>query len=167
MPRPSRALEQRVIRRGGAHCEYCHLPEAASELEFHCDHIIAEKHGGAPVEDNLAGACFSCNLRKGPNLSGLDPASGKLTRLFHPRTDRWTSILHGKGHGCAVKQPLVEQPSPCWISIIPMRWPCARLYPMRKSNFEPTIFTVGVLLPAVPAPPTREAGASLLPFIVD
>lgn len=78
-----------VIRRAAARCEYCHLPEAPSELEFHCDHIIAEKHGGTTVEDNLAWACFSCNLRKGPNISGLDPSSGKLTRLFHPRTDHW------------------------------------------------------------------------------
>lgn len=89
MPRLSRALEQTVIRRGAGRCEYCHLPEAASELEFHCDHIIAEKHGGATVEDNLAWACFTCNLSKGPNLTGLDPMNGQLTRLFHPRTDSW------------------------------------------------------------------------------
>ena len=78
-------------------CEYCHLPHAASELEFHCDHIVAEKHGGATVENNLAWACFSCNLRKGPNLSGLDPIHGKLTRLFHPRSDRWDEHFAWEG----------------------------------------------------------------------
>jgi hypothetical protein len=97
MPRPNRALEQRVVHRGAGRCEYCHLPEAASELEFHCDHIIAEKHGGPTVEENLAWACFSCNLRKGPNLSGLDPASGKLTRLLHPRTDSWNEHFAWEG----------------------------------------------------------------------
>jgi hypothetical protein len=89
MSRPSRALEAKVIRRAGGRCEYCHFPEDASELTFHCDHIVAEKHGGATTAGNLAWACFSCNLRKGPNLGGLDPTSGKLTRLFHPRTDAW------------------------------------------------------------------------------
>jgi len=38
---------------------------------------------------NLALACHRCNLRKGPNLSTLDPETGELTRLFHPRQDRW------------------------------------------------------------------------------
>jgi len=97
MPRPNRALEQMVIRRAANRCEYCRLPQAPSELEFHCDHIIAEKHGGATEEDNLAWACFSCNLRKGSNLSGLDPAAGKLTRLFHPRTDRWEEHFAWEG----------------------------------------------------------------------
>jgi len=68
-----------------------------SELAFHCDHIIAEKHGGATTEANLAWACFSCNLRKGPNLSGLDPVNGELTRLFHPREDIWEE--HFAWHG--------------------------------------------------------------------
>jgi hypothetical protein len=38
---------------------------------------------------NLALACRRCNLNKGPNLSGLDPETGELTRLFHPRQDIW------------------------------------------------------------------------------
>ena len=35
-------------------------------------------------------ACFHCNRFKGPNIAGIDPASGELVRLFHPRTDLWT-----------------------------------------------------------------------------
>jgi hypothetical protein len=34
-------------------------------------------------------ACFHCNRFKGPNIAGIDPASGELVRLFHPRTDFW------------------------------------------------------------------------------
>ena len=41
------------------------------------------------AEDNLALACFACNNHKGTNLSGLDPQTGELTRLFHPRRDEW------------------------------------------------------------------------------
>lgn len=97
MPRPNRALEAKVIRRAAGRCEYCHFPVEVSELPFHCDHIIAEKHGGATNDTNLAWACFSCNLRKGPNLSGLDPVSGELMRLFHPRTDVWEQHFAWKG----------------------------------------------------------------------
>ena len=30
-----------------------------------------------------------CNLFKGPNLSGIDPADGQVVRLFHPRQEHW------------------------------------------------------------------------------
>jgi hypothetical protein len=33
----------------------------------------------------MRSVCFFCNGRKGPNLTGRDPATGKLTRLYHPR----------------------------------------------------------------------------------
>jgi hypothetical protein len=40
---------------------------------------------------------FFCNTRKGPNLSGLDPQTGELTRLFHPRQDRWQDHFRWEG----------------------------------------------------------------------
>ena len=89
MPRPDRLLETEVIRRAGGRCEYCRFPEAASQLPFHIDHIVAEKHHGSTTLGNLCWACFSCNLHKGPNIAGLDPTTGELTRLFHPRSDAW------------------------------------------------------------------------------
>ncbi len=89
MARPNRSLEAKVVRRARGRCEYCHFPEAASELPFHLDHVIAEKHRGPTSAANLAWACFSCNLFKGPNIAGIDPVTGKLTRLFHPRRDNW------------------------------------------------------------------------------
>ena len=97
MPRPDRALEAEVVRRAQGRCEYCHFPETAAELPFHIDHIIAEKHGGPTLSSNLAWACFSCNLHKGPNIAGLDPETGQLTRLFHPRTDRWSDHFEWAG----------------------------------------------------------------------
>lgn len=97
MARPDRALETEVIRRAQGRCEYCHFPESASELPFHLDHIIAEKHGGPTISANLAWACFSCNLRKGPNIAGIDPDTEELTRLFHPRTDHWAEHFEWDG----------------------------------------------------------------------
>ena len=103
MARLSRTLELEVRYRAAGRCEYCLFPESASELPFHIDHIIAQKHGGPSESENLAWACFSCNLRKGPNIAGLDPDTGELTALFNPRTDGWSDhfawdgvLLRGK-----------------------------------------------------------------------
>ena len=90
MARLSRTLELEVRHRAAGRCEYCLFPESASELPFHIDHIIAQKHGGQSESENLAWACFSCNLRKGSNIAGLDPETGELTALFNPRTDGWS-----------------------------------------------------------------------------
>ncbi len=77
MDRVPAEVEREVVRRAGGRCEYCHFPEQAAELPFHLDHIIARKHLGLTEEANLAWACFSCNLRKGPNIAGLDPVTGE------------------------------------------------------------------------------------------
>jgi hypothetical protein len=86
-----------VRRRADHRCEYCSLPQNYSELTHHVEHIIAKQHGGSDDIDNLALACHRCNLRKGPNLTGVDPISGELVPLFHRRRDRWTDhfLFHG------------------------------------------------------------------------
>jgi len=83
------ALEQVVWRRAKSRCEYCQLPQSVSPLTHAIDHIIARKHHGPTQEDNLALSCFFCNSFKGPNISGVDPQTGRMVRLFHPRKDRW------------------------------------------------------------------------------
>ncbi len=80
---------QFVRQRAANRCEYCRLPQDFSGLRFHIEHIVARQHGGSDSPDNLALACPECNLRKGPNLTGIDPDSGNVTPLFHPRRDRW------------------------------------------------------------------------------
>lgn len=76
--------------RAGGRCEYCGVPQSLyPDFRFHVEHVVARKHGGGDGEENLALACHLCNLSKGSNLSGIDPDSGALTRLFHPRTDVW------------------------------------------------------------------------------
>jgi hypothetical protein len=79
-----------VRERAGNRCEYCQLHQSDSPLAtLHIEHIIPRKHGGSDHADNLALACIDCNLRKGPNLAGLDPETNELTELFHPRRHRW------------------------------------------------------------------------------
>jgi hypothetical protein len=46
---------------------------------------------------NLALACHHCNLRKGPNLSGIDPLTACMESLFHPRRDRWADHFPMRG----------------------------------------------------------------------
>jgi hypothetical protein len=83
-------LKAVVQRRVGFRCEYCQFPERFAELRFQVDHVIPQQHGGATVEENLAWACFRCNKHKGPNLAGIDPATGQIVRLFNPRQDVWS-----------------------------------------------------------------------------
>jgi hypothetical protein len=78
-----------VYARAKGCCEYCRLPCSMLVVPCEIDHIIAIKHRGPTEADNLALACFYCNSAKGPNIAGRDPESGRLTRLFDPRGDRW------------------------------------------------------------------------------
>jgi len=92
------AIREAVRQRAGGRCEYCGLHQNASWLQpFHIEHIVPRKHRGADDMANLALACDHCNLRKGSNLSGLDPDTNKLTRLFNPRTDRWKNHFEADG----------------------------------------------------------------------
>ena len=76
-------LRQTVRERAGYRCEYCCLPQDAEPFfAYHVEHIVARQHGGRDDSGNLALACYHCNARKGPNLSGLDPESGALVRRF-------------------------------------------------------------------------------------
>ena len=87
----------RVRDRAAERCEYCQLQAALHPAPFQMDHIIARQHGGADDLDNLALACIHCNRHKGPNIAGIDPKTGELTRLFHPRTDEWNDHFSWSG----------------------------------------------------------------------
>jgi hypothetical protein len=78
-------------------CEYCHYPMAIAEFAFELDHIIAKKHRGKDDRENLAVSCFYCNSFKGPNIAGIDPESGEIVRLFHPRKDPWDIHFQWQG----------------------------------------------------------------------
>lgn len=80
----------RVRQRAQNRCEYCQLHQDNSPLAaLHVEHIVPKAHGGTEDLNNLALACIDCNLHKGTNLTGFDPQTRKVTRLFHPRRDRW------------------------------------------------------------------------------
>ncbi len=86
----SASVRRLVKERAALLCEYCHMREAWEPFFIdHVEHITARQHGGADEPDNLAFACHHCNLLKGPNLASLDPDTGTLTLLFHPRSQNW------------------------------------------------------------------------------
>ncbi len=87
--RPSAEMRRRVILRSGNRCEYCLIHQDDAIAAHQIDHVIAEKHGGATSLDNLAFSCVLCNLRKGSDLSSIDPESNTITNLFNPRTQKW------------------------------------------------------------------------------
>ena len=59
--------------------------------------FVARQHGGNDDIGNLALACHRCNLHKGPNLSGIDPVTGHVEVLFHPRRDQWADHFVCRG----------------------------------------------------------------------
>jgi hypothetical protein len=93
------AFTRELVRRRARHrCEYCRLQEDDDPLfAFHIEHIVAKQHGGKDSPSNLALTCHEDNLHKGPNLTEIDPLTGKITRLFHPRRHKWSWHFRWEG----------------------------------------------------------------------
>ena len=101
------ALRRRVWQRAKSRCEYCLLHQQDDPLfSLHLEHIVARQHGGRSVASNLAISCQRCNLSKGPNLSGLDKDTGKLTKLFHPRLHNWKYHFRWQGTELVGRTPI-------------------------------------------------------------
>ncbi|HEX9036585.1 MAG TPA: HNH endonuclease signature motif containing protein [Ktedonobacterales bacterium] len=95
--RVSPALRKQVVARARQCCEYCGLPDDVALVSHQPDHIIATKHGGQTQLDNLAYACYACNHSKGSDIASVDHISGAVTRLYHPRADRWQDHFRWDG----------------------------------------------------------------------
>lgn len=91
------SLEWRVRECAEHRCEYCKTPTSISEFTFPLDHIVSQQHGGETKFENLALSCPHDNFHKGPNIAGLDPETGRLTRLFNPRRQRWNAHFAWNG----------------------------------------------------------------------
>lgn len=91
------ALRLAVWQQAAGRCEYCLLSESNGFVAHEVDHIVARQHHGTTTADNLALACFACNRRKGANIASVDPTTGELVPLFHPRRDVWTEHFRLQG----------------------------------------------------------------------
>lgn len=99
-------LRRIITERATAHCEYCLLPTIVAYPVHEVDHIYAEKHGGPTEEPNLCLSCFDCNRHKGSDLCSLDPFTGNIVALFHPRAHQWSEHFRLNG---AYIEPLTPQ----------------------------------------------------------
>lgn len=92
------ATRAAIRERAGNRCEYCQLHQDDSPLAvLHVEHIVPRFHGGSDKLDNLALACIDCNVHKGPNLTGIDPETNRVTELFRPRRHRWDEHFTRRG----------------------------------------------------------------------
>ena len=62
------ALRREVRDRAGLCCEYCRIAEGDRAIDFAIDHVIAEKHGGKTILENLCLSCYECNTYKGSDF---------------------------------------------------------------------------------------------------
>jgi hypothetical protein len=81
-------------------------PKVSSPCRFRSTTSSRANHGGQSSEDNLALACFYCNTHKGPNIAGVDPQSGEVVRLFHPRKDLWADHFLWDGAMMKARTPV-------------------------------------------------------------
>jgi hypothetical protein len=90
MPEESaRARREAVRSRARGICEYCRSQERFATQAFSVEHIIPPRAGGEEDLDNLALACQGCNNHKYTKTDSIDPVTGEVVPLFHPRRDRW------------------------------------------------------------------------------
>jgi hypothetical protein len=81
--------KQAVAERASYCCEYCLSQLSYSPDPFSVDHIIPRTSGGSNHLDNLAYACLGCNSRKFTSTTAIDPVTGQIVALYHPRQQQW------------------------------------------------------------------------------
>lgn len=81
----SRSLRRRVRDAAQYRCGYCLRSEELTGERMTIEHIHPQSRGGPSSEENLWLACRRCNEL----THALDPATGKRTRFFNPRTQLW------------------------------------------------------------------------------
>lgn len=84
-----KSLRQQIHTQAQGRCEYCQIHEDDTFWPHEFDHIYAEKHSGTTDETNLCLCCEVCNGFKGSDICSLDPATGEITSLYHPRRQNW------------------------------------------------------------------------------
>jgi 5-methylcytosine-specific restriction endonuclease McrA len=85
----SRTLRRLVRRQAHDTCEYCQSTVELTGQDFTVDHIIPESRGGGSGLSNLCWCCFWCNSFKQVRTKAMDPKTGNLVALYHPRQDSW------------------------------------------------------------------------------
>lgn len=83
-------LRYQVIERAARCCEFCLIDQDDVPQQHEIDHLIARKHGGQTIAENLALTCLPCNRHKGADLTAIDPDTKNVAPLFNPRVQLWS-----------------------------------------------------------------------------
>lgn len=87
----SHSLCTLVESRADGRCEYCRrYQDPIGAIFFEVEHIVPQSQGGLTVGENLAFACRHCNSYKAVATEAVDPETGQMVHLFHPRIDNWS-----------------------------------------------------------------------------
>ncbi|MEJ5308454.1 MAG: HNH endonuclease [Anaerolineae bacterium] len=92
-------LYSRLLAADNRHCAYCQTTEANTGQPMTVDHILPQSSGGETVFENLCFACRRCNEFKGSTTAALDPLTGEIVPLFHPRQQVWTEHFQWDAFG--------------------------------------------------------------------
>ncbi len=87
--KPTQRQKQSVFERAGGCCEYCLSRADFSPSPFAVEHILPRHEGRTNTLGNLALSCQACNNHKFTVTGAVDPGSGQVVPLYHPRRDKW------------------------------------------------------------------------------
>ncbi len=78
-----------VAERANQCCEYCRSQLRFSMQPFSVEHILPRSQCGKTSLDNLALSCQGCNNHKYNKTEAIDPKSGNIVPIYHPRQQQW------------------------------------------------------------------------------
>lgn len=82
-------LRTQVEQADRRRCCYCLTQEINSGIALSFDHIVPQSRSGGTNFENLCLACRSCNEFKSDRTKAVDPLTGDVVPLFHPRQQVW------------------------------------------------------------------------------
>jgi hypothetical protein len=85
----SKEKRQIVKERANTCCEYCQCQEEFCPSPFSIEHVTPLAKNGTDDLENLAYSCQGCNNFKYISIEAIDPLSGEMVKLYHPRKDVW------------------------------------------------------------------------------
>lgn len=71
-------------------CVYCQTTVDNTGQALTTDHVVPVAVGGETVLANLCRACRRCNEAKHDQTRAVDPFTGELVPLYHPRRQQWS-----------------------------------------------------------------------------
>lgn len=96
------ALRQGISDQADHRCGYCRSAEETVGASMEIDHIVPLALGGPTDEENLWLACSQCNDHENDRAATVDPQTGELCRLYHPRLQHWNEHFSWSADGTRI-----------------------------------------------------------------